>query len=342
MGNKKINLMKKVLYVLIALVVVYLILALIGPKEMSVERSISINKPSALVTAKLADYKFFHDEWSPFTALDPNMKTTYKGNPGEVGHLYTWSGNKDAGAGEMEIKAFNGDSLIQRVTFEGMGDSRSYYIARDNGTSTQVSWGITFEMGFLFRPIALFMNMEKMVGAEFEKGLTTLKTKLEAMKEELASASNHEVKEIQWEARTFFGTKKIKMDGSKLGAFFGENFPKMWLELEKGKIQSCMSPCGLFYSWDEKTMATECAAAFCVPEGKELKGWEKYSIPASKVLHAPHYGDPSKSIEAHYAIDEYMKERKLDYTFVIEEYVTDPTLEKDTARWLTNIYYILK
>ena len=37
-----------------------------------------------------------------------------------------------------------------------------------------------------------------------------------------------------------------------------------------------------------------------------------------------------------------MKEKKLDYTFVIEEYVTDPTLEKDTAKWLTNIYYILK
>ncbi len=334
--------MKKFLYVILALVAVYLVLALFGPKEIKVERSIAINKPATLVTAKLADFKYFHDEWSPWSIKDPNMKTTYKGNAGEVGHFYTWEGNKEVGKGEMEIKAFNGDSLIQRITFDGMGDSKAYFIVKDKSPATEVTWGMIFEIGFFGRPMMLFMNMDKMIGADYEKGLATLKTKLEAMKAELAAASNHEVKEVQWEARTFYGTKKTKMDGTKLGAFFGENFPKMWLETEKEKIQSCMSPCGLFYSWDEKTMTTECAAAFCVPKDKQLKGWEKYSIPASRVLHAPHYGAPERSIEAHYAIDAYMKEKKLDYTFVIEEYVTDPTLEKDTARWLTNIYYILK
>lgn len=333
--------MKKVLYVIIALIAVYFILALFGAKEMKVERSISINKPSALITGKLADYKFFHDEWSPWTEKDPNMKATYKGNAGEVGHLYTWDGNKEVGKGEMEIKAFNGDSLIQRITFDGTGDSKGYYIVKDKGTSTDVTWGIAFDIGFFFRPMTLFMNMEKMVGAEYEKGLAKLKTKIEAMKEELASASNHEVKEIQWEAKTFYGTKRVKMEGMKAKDFFSENFPKQMMELDKEKIQSCMSPCGLFYSWDEKTMMAELAAAMCVPEGKELKGLEKYSFPASRVLHAPHYGDPANSIEAHYAIDAYMKEKKLDYTFVIEEYVTNP-METDTSKWLTNIYYILK
>ncbi len=333
--------MKKILYVILALFIVYIILAFIGTKEMKVERSISINKPATSIIPKLADYKFFHDEWSPWTEKDPGMKATYKGNPGEVGHSYTWDGNKEVGKGEMEIKAFNGDSVIQRITFDGMGDSKGYYILKGKGDATDVTWGIAFDIGFFFRPMTLFMNMEKMVGAEYEKGLVKLKTKLEAIKEEVATASSHEVKEIQWDAKTFYGTKKVKMDGAKLKDFFSENFPKLMAEMDKEKIQSCMSPCGLFYSWDEKTMMTECAAAFCVPEGKEMKGWEKYSIPASRVLHAPHYGDPANSIEAHYAIDEYMKEKKLAYTFVIEEYVTNP-MEKDTSKWLTNIYYILK
>lgn len=333
--------MKKILYVVLTLLVVYLVLALFGPKEIKVERSISINKPSTLVTTKLADFKYFHDEWSPWSEKDPNMKTTYTGNPGEVGHFYSWEGNKEVGKGEMEIKAFNGDSLLQRLSFEGMGDSKAYFIVKDKSPVTDVTWGMIFEIGFFGRPMMLFMNMDKMIGADYEKGLTTLKTKLEAIKEEMA-ASNHEVKEIQWDERTFYGTKKTKMDGNELGAFFGDNWPKMFAQSQEEKIQPVMSPCGIFYSWDEKTMATECVAALCIPNGTELKGWEKYSIPASKVLIAPHYGDPAKSIEAHYAIDAYMKERKLDYTFVIEEYVTDPTLEKDTARWLTNIYYILK
>ncbi|MBA3682985.1 MAG: SRPBCC family protein [Bacteroidetes bacterium] len=333
--------MKKFLYVILALVVVYLILALFGPKEIKVERTITVNKPVLVVASKLTDYKFYNDEWNPWSEKDPAMKTTYRGNSGEVGHFYSWEGNKEVGKGEMEIKSITKDSIIQRLTLDGMGDSKAYYILKDNTTSTDVTWGVVFEIGFLGRPMMLFMNMDKMIGTMYEKGLAKFKTKVEAIKEEV-SMSNHEVKEIQWEARTFFGTKRTKMDGNKLAAFFGENFPKMWVELEKEKIKSCMSPCGIFYSWDEKTMATECAAAFCVPNDKKIKGWEKYSIPASRVLIAPHYGAPEKSIEAHYAIDAYMKENKLDYTFVIEEYVTDPTLEKDTARWLTNIYYILK
>jgi hypothetical protein len=56
----------------------------------------------------------------------------------------------------------------------------------------------------------------------------------------------------------------------------------------------------------------------------------------------PYYGVPEKSIEAYYAMDEYLKANKLSYSFDIDEYVTDPTLQKDTAKWLTNIYYILK
>ncbi len=230
---------------------------------------------------------------------------------------------------------------MQRLTFEGLGDSKAYFSINEQPTATDVTWGMIFEVGFFGRPIMLFMNIDKMVGAEYEKGLTKLKNKLESLKEEVANA-NYEIKELAWEEKTFYGTKRTKLDGSKLGAFFGENWPKMWLQLEIEKVKSTMSPCGILYSWDEKTMVTECVAAMCVPKGFELKGWEKYSIPSTKVLSVPYYGAPKKIIEAHYAMDEYLKANKLSYSFVIEEYVTDPTLQKDRAKWLTNIYYILK
>ncbi|MBA2611019.1 MAG: SRPBCC family protein [Bacteroidetes bacterium] len=332
--------MKKFLYVIIALILIYLVLAMVGPKEIKVERNVSISKSIDLVKAKLGDFKYFHDEWSPWSEKDPHMKNTYTGNPGEVGHLYTWEGNKDVGNGQMELKGFNGDSIIERLSFEGMGDSKVYFISKDNSKGTDLTWGMIFDVSFFGRPIMLFMNMDKMLGADFEKGLTKLKTKLESINE--APMASYEIKEVQWDAKDFIGTKRVKMDGNKLGAFFGEHFPKMWADLEKEKMKSPMSPCGLFYSWDEKTMATECAAVMCVPKGKTVKGWEKYDMPSTKVLSVPYYGAPEKSIEAHYAMDEYIKAHKLDYKFVIEEYVTDPMLEKDTARWLTNIYYILK
>ena len=333
--------MKKILYIIIALLLVYLVLALFGPKEIKVERSISIAKPALFVKSMLGDFKYFHDEWSPRSEKDTAMKTTYKGNPVEIGHFYSWEGNKEVGKGEMEIVSISADSLVQRLSFEGMGDSKAYFIVKDNDSITNVTWGMIFDVGFFGRPMMLFMDMDKMLGADYEKGLTKLKSKLESIVERVPTA-NYEIKEVQWEEKTFIGSKKTKLESDKLGTFFAENWPKMWIELEKEKIKPAMSPCGLFYSWDEKGKSTECVAAICIPNGKTLKGYETYSVPTGRVLSVPYYGAPEKSIEAHYAMDEYLKSNKLDYKFVIEEYVTDPTLEKDTARWLTNIYYILK
>lgn len=334
--------MKKFLYVIIALLLVYLVLAMFGPKEMKVERSVSIKKPVLLVKSKLGDFKFFHDEWSPYTEKDTAMKTNYKGNSGEIGHYYGWEGNKEVGKGEMEITSISQDSLVMRLTFEGMGDSKAYYLIKDNDSITNVTWGMVFDVGFFGRPIMLFMNMDKMLGADYEKGLAKLKSKLESIQEEVANTASYEIKEVNWEEKTFIGSKKTKLESDKLGAFFAENWPKMWLQLEKEKIKSPMSPCGFFYSWDNKKQSTECVAAMCIPKNVIVKGWEIITIPVTKVLSVPYYGAPEKSIEAHYAMDEYLKVNKLDYKFVIEEYVTDPMLEKDTARWLTNIYYILK
>ena len=78
-----------------------------------------------------------------------------------------------------------------------MGDSKAYFSINEQPTATDVTWGMIFEVGFFGRPIMLFMNIDKMVGAEYEKGLTKLKNKLESLKEEVASA-NYKIKEVAW------------------------------------------------------------------------------------------------------------------------------------------------
>lgn len=333
--------MKKVLYVILGIILLYVILAFCGPKQIKVERQISINKSTGLVKEKLTDYKFFHDKWSPWTEKDPAMKTSYEGTPGEIGHRYTWSGNKDVGSGAMQLKAFNGDTIMQSLTFEREGESKAYYILKDNNSSTDVTWGMMFDVGFMGRPFMLFMNMDKMLGEDYDKGLANLKSALESEKEGLA-AKHYDIEEIQWEEKNLVGTKLTKMNASQMGAFFGENFPKLGADLGKNKIEPNMAPCALVTFWDEKTMDCECAAVMSVASGKTMKGWETHKIPASKVLHVAYYGSYEKSGDAHMAMGEYMKEKGLKDSYVIEEYVTDPMIEKDTAKWLTNIYYILK
>lgn len=332
--------MKKVLYIILGIALLYIILAFCGPKQIKVERQISINKSSGLVKAKLTDYQFFHDKWSPWTEKDPAMKTEYEGTPGSIGHKYSWSGNKDVGSGSMIITAFSGDTIMQTLSFAREGDSKAYYILKDNNSSTDVTWGMMFDVGFMGRPIMLFMNMDKMLGEDYEKGLSKLKSELESIQEEMAV--NFDIQEIEWPEKTFIGTKLTKMKAAEMGAFFGQNFPKLGADMGKNKLEPTMAPCALVSMWNEQTQECECAAVMCVANGSSIKNWETHKTPASKVLMVAYYGAYEKSGMAHMAIGKYMGEKGLKESHVFEEYVTDPMVEKDTTKWLTNIYYVIK
>ncbi len=331
--------MKKVAYVLGGLVLLYLILALIGPSTIKVERSISINKSVNTIATALTDFKFFHEKWSPWTEKDPAMTTNYSGNAGEIGHRLEWSGNKEVGKGSMELASVRGDSICQKLSFEGEGDSKSYYITKPTGDSTQVTWGIAFDVGFMGRPFMLFMNMDKMMGADFEKGLGNLKRAIEEIKEE----PKFEIVEQNWEERTYIGkraTVSTENNMEKLTAFFMENFPLLFMGLEKNKIQPMSPPSAIYFKWEEKQ--ADLAAVASVAKGTNVKGWETFTLPAGKVLMIAYMGPDEGSMAAHNAMGEYIKKNSLEQMNVVEEYVTDRETEKDPAKWLTNIYYLVK
>jgi len=179
--------MKKVFYVIIALFVLYFVLAFFGPKTVKAERHVTINASSNLVKERLGDYQYFHDKWSPFTEKDPNMKTSYTGAPGQPGHHYEWSGNSEVGTGSMTLERYSGDSLIQKLSFEGQGDAKAYFIVKDNNAASDVTWGLMFDVGFMMRTPMLFMSMDNMIGKDYEKGLARLKQTIES--EELQNRS---------------------------------------------------------------------------------------------------------------------------------------------------------
>ncbi len=330
--------MKKILYILIGLVVVYLILCLCGASSVKVERSIQINASADMVRSKIVDLKFFHESWSPWTEKDPNMTVTYSGETGKEGNSMSWvSDNKEVGKGTMTYKGTHGDTIVESLYFDGQGEAQIFHIVSAEGTGCKVSWVMQNTVPFPFRAMMLFMNIDKMVGPDFEKGLAKLKSVMEAM----PVAKAYDIKELNWDAKTYYG-KGDKLRFNDLAAFFGENYPKIGEELAKIKVNPIGQPKAIYFTFDEKTMVTDVAAVMEVPNGTKVKDFQKFETPAAKVLHVEYYGDYGKSMEAHYAIGNYMKEKGLVQNMVIEEYVTDPMTEKDTAKWLTNIYYLIK
>lgn len=332
--------MKKLLYVIVGLIVVYLILCMAGPARVHAERSITINAPAGMIKSKLADLKLFHDAWSPWTEKDPDMKTTYTGEMGQPGSTMSWeSDKKEVGKGTMTYLNTVGDTVLCKLVFDGRGESKVYFLTTPDGSGTKVTWAMDMRIGFLGRGPVLFMNMDKMIGPDFEKGLSKLKPVVEASAE--VPAAKLEVKEISWGEKTYIG-KKETISFDKLKMFFAENLPKIHESIVKDGLEMASPPSGIFYTFDETKKETECAAVIGVVSAKNAKGWEKFTIPPSKVLQVAYYGPYENIMAAHNVLMTYMKEKGLTQAMCIEEYVTDPMEEKDSNKWLTNVYYILK
>lgn len=332
--------MKKILYVLLGLVAVYLILCLVGPSQMNVERSIDINASADLIKSKMIDLKYFHDTWSPWTEKDPAMKVTYTGEMGKEGSSMAWqSDNKDVGVGSMTYKYTHGDTIMESLIYEGQGEGQIYHVITSNGNASKVTWHMHNVVPFAIRPMILFINVDKIMGPVFEKGLLKLKTAMESMPAE--TAVHYNVQEENWDAKTFYGIKS-NMTYDKLAAFFGESYGKIGAALSKANTKAIGQPKAIYFSFDEKTMVTDVAAVIEVANGTKLDGVEKFETPAGKILLIEYYGAYDKSADAHHAMDTYMKEKGLTQSVVVEEYVTDPMTEKDPTKWLTNIFYLVK
>lgn len=115
--------------------------------------------------------------WSPWESVDPSMQRTYSGPVEGVGAKYAWKGNRKAGAGTMEIlEAAEPSRIHLRLEFikPMKAVNPTTFSFTPEGGGTRVTWTMTGENKGLSRVFMLFMNMDKMVGGDFEKGLAQL------------------------------------------------------------------------------------------------------------------------------------------------------------------------
>jgi hypothetical protein len=170
------------LYILIALIVIFIFLTLIAPKKYHVYRNIEIQKPLSEIFQYLKYIKNQND-WSPWKKKDPDMVQEFIGIDGEVGFLSKWEGNKEVGSGEQEIKRIVKDVIIESELrfFKPWKSQSDAYIRVEylGDERTKVTWGFSGKNKFPFSIFMLFFNMDKAVGKDFENGLSTLKHILE-------------------------------------------------------------------------------------------------------------------------------------------------------------------
>ena len=167
----------KVFVSIVVIVAAFLGYVAMQPSDFRIIREIKINTPAEIPFANVNDLHKF-DAWNPWSKIDPQAKQTFEGPSAGKGASSSWEGNKEVGSGRMTITDSQPNNLILMTL-----DIFKPYTATNNiefsfkseGNQTTVSWAMSGKSNFIAKILCVFINRDKMIGKEFEKGLEQLK-----------------------------------------------------------------------------------------------------------------------------------------------------------------------
>ena len=173
--------LKKILIGVAALIVVLVVVVAMQPADFKVSRTVAM---AAAPAAPFAEVNDFHrwQAWSPWAKLDPKMKVGFEGPPSGTGAINTWAGNSDVGKGRATIIESRAGELVRMKLefFEPFAaTSTAQFAFKPEGAGTAVTWTMEGKNNFIGKAIGLFMDCDKMVGGQFEKGLAAIKAIVE-------------------------------------------------------------------------------------------------------------------------------------------------------------------
>jgi len=170
-----------IVIVVVVLIAGVLILAATKPDTFRVQRAASIKAPPEKVFALISDFRRW-DAWSPWEKKDPAMKRTFGAATSGEGATYAWEGNKEVGQGSMRIvESVPPSKLALQLDFlkpfEAHNTVTFMLDAKDG--ATDVTWAMEGPVPYLAKIVHVFVNMDRMVGKDFETGLANLRASAE-------------------------------------------------------------------------------------------------------------------------------------------------------------------
>jgi hypothetical protein len=167
-----------VIAVLLAVAIaVMLVLALQKPDTLRVQRSASIHAPAEKIFPLINDFHAWR-AWSPYEDRDPHLQRSYSGADSGKGAVYEWSGNRNVGSGRMEILDAPGpNKVVIKLDFISPfeGHNTAEFTFLPQGSATNVTWLMHGPAPLMSKLMQVFIDMDHMIGKDFETGLANLK-----------------------------------------------------------------------------------------------------------------------------------------------------------------------
>lgn len=174
--------LRKILIALVVLVLLFVGFVATRPADFHVERSARIAAPAETIYPLVADFHRW-EAWSPWESIDSTMKKTISGEPMAVGSDYHWAGTGEAGEGRMTLREATpptGISIQLDFIKPFTATNTTAFAITPEDDGSKVTWTMSGRNNFMAKAMGVFMNMDQMIGGDFEKGLASLKQVAEA------------------------------------------------------------------------------------------------------------------------------------------------------------------
>lgn len=322
---------------LLLLVGVMLVLAAFAPKELAVKKSVIINAPQAAAFEGVNELTNW-EHWSPWIEMDTTIRNAYNDQTSGKGASVSWV-SKESGYGKMTIsEIYNMDTLLTVLEFEDGGATADFYFTPlDEGT--EVTWDFYSEIAYPMNIMPWLFGAEGIISDAYEKGLSNLKKYVE--ENDVAPAA-YSVKKIDFSAK-YYLAKRAVVGFDDLKTHFETTMPAVATAFVQNKVKMGGPASTLFYVWDEKNKSTDVAIGIEADASATIEGLTAIAVEAGQALQIDYYGPYEGTGAAHEAMDAYMKANGIEAepAAVIERYITDPGSESDSAKWLTEVVYVL-
>ncbi len=178
--------MKKAILIILGLFILVVgVLAIViatRPDDYTISRSASFAGPPERVFEQVNDFRKWK-AWSPWAKLDPEMKETYSGQESGTGSTYTWAGNNEVGEGRMTIidsRPYEAVKIDLEFLKPFSSKTLTEFSMKPDSGKTNVTWTMSGKHDMVSKAFGLFIDMDNMVGTDFEKGLAQMKTIVES------------------------------------------------------------------------------------------------------------------------------------------------------------------
>jgi effector-binding domain-containing protein/uncharacterized protein YndB with AHSA1/START domain len=316
------------------------VIGILLPSRVQVDREIVIDTYAATVFALLNDYRQMN-RWSGIRGDDPNARIEITGSPHGVGAGMSWEG-RILGRGQQTITASEPFSSISSTLILDSGKTAKVtYSLSEVAGKTQLNWTYERHFGFDLAGRLFALMLDRIIGPETEKDLARLKEFAEQLPK--ADFSELEVEQLIVAANAIAYRKTASApDAGAISEAMGDAYFDILSFIDANDLEEAGAPLSITRTFSGSELVFDAAIPVrgirddTPRNGTIVKIGETYAGPVIRVRHTGPYrtlGHTHQQIAAWLAA--LGIKRNGD---AWESYISDPTRTVE-SELLTYVYY---